>query len=210
MAPRLAARFAQGQRAATARSMPMPATARRPRRPQPRRDRAAGRGAQAAAGREMEPEPLRRQRDADRPRRHLVSPGQPDRPAGDGAAVLDHPAARAGRRLRAGHAGREARHRGRGRAVRRGRAEERGRRRGAHASPSGSTPATWSSPGRSIRLRFEARGRAAPLSRGPRRPRGAGRPPGLLRAGRDRAGRRRRRRRACGATAPSSRWSRRA
>ena len=89
--------------------------------------------------------------DADRARRHLVSRRQPDRPAGDGAALLDHPAPRAGRRLRAGHAGREARHRGRGCAVRRGRAEERGRGPGPHRSPSGSTPATSSSPGPTTR-----------------------------------------------------------
>jgi hypothetical protein len=55
--------------------------------------------------------------------------GSPIGRPGDGAAVLDHPAARARRKLRPGHAGREARHRGRGRAVRRGRAEERRRRR---------------------------------------------------------------------------------
>ena len=86
-----------------------------------------------AAGRALEPDALRRQRDADRARRHLVSPGLADRPAGDGPAVLDDPAARARRRLRPGHAGREARHRGRGRAVRRGRDEGRGRGRDARA-----------------------------------------------------------------------------
>ena len=152
------------------------------------------------------PDPLRRQRDAHRPRRHLVSRRQPDRPAGDGAAVLDHPAPRAGRPLRAGHAGREARHRGRGRAVRRGRGEERGRRPRASRSPSASTPATSSSPARTIALRFEQRDDGPhPYLAGPRRARGAGRAAGLLRAGRARPGRRRRRRRACGATAPSSR-----
>ena len=102
--------------------------------------------------------------DADRPRRHLVPRGQPDRPAGDGAAVLDHLAARARRRLRAGDAGREARHRRRGRAVRRGRGEERGRRARRARSPSASTPATSSIAGPEHRLRFEDEARI-PISR---------------------------------------------
>ncbi len=90
--------------------------------------------------------------------------GSADRPPGDGAAVLDHPAPRAGRRLRAGHAGREARHRGRGRAVRRGRAEERRRRREPHASPSASTPAISSSPAPRPSPALRGRGRT-PISR---------------------------------------------
>ena len=112
------------------------------------------------------PTPLRRQRDADRARRHLVPRGLADRPAGDGAAVLDHPAARAGRRLRAGDAGREARHRGRGRAVRRGRAEERGRGRGPHPR----LPAQHRRPGRrrARTIRCASKREAASLSRGPR------------------------------------------
>ncbi len=110
------------------------------------------------------PDALRRQRHAHRARRHLVPRGHADRPAGDGAAVLDHPAARGGRQLCAGHAGREARHRGRGRAVRRGRDEERGRRPAIAASPSASTPAIWSSPGPSTRCALpRARTARAPI-----------------------------------------------
>ena len=102
--------------------------AARSRQPVARRHRAAGEREAPAAGRQMAPDALRRQRHADRARRHLVPHGLADRPAGNGAAVLDDPAARARWRLCAGHAGRKARHRGRGRAVRRGRDEGGGRR----------------------------------------------------------------------------------
>src|SRR5205085_3246224 len=119
----------------------------------------------------------------------MVSRGQPDRPGGDGATLLLDPAARGGRKLRPRHPGREARHRGRGRALRRGRAEERGRRRG----PEPGLPAQHRRPrrcraGPPAPLRGR-RGRAAPLCRGPQRPRRLGRPPGLLRARRAGAGR---------------------
>ncbi len=57
----------------------------------------------------------------------------------------------AGRRLRPRHAGREARHRRRRRAVRRGRGDERGGGAATAGSPSASTPATMSSPGPTTR-----------------------------------------------------------
>ena len=77
--------------------------------------------------------------------------GSADPPAGDGAAVLDRAAARARRPPRAGDAGREARHRGRGDRLPRGRDEQRGRSASSAASPSRSTAATRSSSAPSIR-----------------------------------------------------------
>ena len=184
------------------------AAPRRPRRPFACRDRAAGGGEEAAPGRQVEPVPLRRQRDAHRPRRHLVSSGQPDRAPGDGPPVLDHPEARARRPLRPGHSGREARHRGRGRAVRRRRAQGRRRRRGdvarlpaQHRRPRHRRPRP--SPavrGRAGRARTPISGSAAGSTRWsparsitswPSSP-----SPAAIRP-------------ACGAAAPSSRWKRR-
>ena len=93
---------------------------------QPRRERAAERRQGSAAGAPLESAVLRRSRHAHRRRRHLVLSQDADRAAGAGEAVRLR--AQAGRgQVFSGHAGREMRHRGRGRAVPGGRAQGRAR-----------------------------------------------------------------------------------
>ena len=141
---------------------------------------------------EWNPEHCGHSRHADRARRHLVPRGRADRPPGDGAAVLDRAAARARRPPRAGHAGREARHRRRIDRLPSHRDAQRGRR----ARPADRLRARQRRrgdprPGSSAAGRRDAK---RPLAAHPRPPRARGRAcaAGLLRARRARARERRR------------------